>query len=195
MKSVIIISSILFLSNLTTRNLITKRGDVWMSSNLSVSTFRNGDTIFHARTNEEWRKAHKNKTPAFCYLNNDSIGNKNLGELYNFYAVNDKRGLAPEGWHVATDEEWEELINEFGGYDKAGMILRNNNFNFEPGGFRDFDGQFINAASGSLFWTATIDFNFLSYNRQIPALDKSSITKGSSHHAMGLYVRCVENNK
>ena len=29
----------------------------WMSENLNVSTFRNGDPIPEAKTNEEWKKA------------------------------------------------------------------------------------------------------------------------------------------
>lgn len=192
MKTIIILS-LLIISNYTTSYLTTSEGHVWMTENLSVSQFRNGDEIFHAKTKEEWNQAFKRKTPAFCYFNNDTVSNNKSGKLYNFYAVKDERGLAPEGWHVASDEEWESLINEFGGNQKAGKQLLNNDFNFIPGGCRDYDGRFIEVDSSALFWTSTINFNFLSFNRQIFALEDTPITRGSSHHGMGMFVRCVKN--
>jgi uncharacterized protein (TIGR02145 family) len=37
------------------------------------------------------------------------LRNVKNGRIYNFYAVSDTRGLAPNGWHVATDAEWTIL--------------------------------------------------------------------------------------
>jgi uncharacterized protein (TIGR02145 family) len=79
----------------------------WMINNLNIDKFRNGDIIPNAKSNEEWKKAAENKQPAWCYYkNSERYGNK-YGKLYNWYAVNDPRGLAPEGWHIPTIEEWE----------------------------------------------------------------------------------------
>lgn len=94
----------------------------WMTQNLNVSYFRNGDTIPEARTAEEWVQYGKEGKPAWCYYNNDPVlysleasrqplNSLVQGKLYNAYAVLDPRGLAPKGWHVATVEEWESLIN------------------------------------------------------------------------------------
>jgi len=83
---------------------------LWITSNLNVSFFRNGDPIPYAKTKEDWKKAKENKTPAWCYSNNDP----SLSKLYNAYAVIDTRGLAPEGWHVPSKTEWEELIDFLG---------------------------------------------------------------------------------
>lgn len=88
---------------------------VWMTQNLDVDHFKNGDIIPEVTSREEWKEADENKTPAWCYLHFDPANNQKYGKLYNWYAVNDKRGLAPEGWHVPTVEEWKELINEIGG--------------------------------------------------------------------------------
>ncbi len=81
----------------------------WMAENLNVSTFRNGDPIPQAKTDEEWKAAGENKQPAWCYYDNDTANGAKYGKLYNWFAVNDSRGLAPAGYHIPTDEEWTTL--------------------------------------------------------------------------------------
>jgi uncharacterized protein (TIGR02145 family) len=90
---------------------VTIGDQVWMAENLNVDKFRNGDPIPHAQTDEEWQLAGENGQPAWCYYDNDPANGKIYGKLYNWYAVNDLRGLAPEGWHVATDDDWTILEN------------------------------------------------------------------------------------
>jgi len=81
----------------------------WSLNNLDVCHFRNGDIIPEARTNQEWLKAEKYKQPAWCHYNNDpKFGNK-FGKLYNWYAINDHRCLAPDGWHIPSLDEWNLL--------------------------------------------------------------------------------------
>ena len=89
---------------------------VWTTKNLDVATFRNGDAIPQAKTDEEWKAAGDNKQPAWCYSENNTANGTKYGKLYNWYAVNDYRGLAPAGWHVPTDEEWTLLENSLGGH-------------------------------------------------------------------------------
>ena len=88
---------------------------VWMAENLNVDTFRNGDPIPHAQTNKEWSKAGKNRQPAWCYYNNDAAIGAKYGKLYNWYAINDPRELAPKGYHIPNNEEWIALIDYLGG--------------------------------------------------------------------------------
>lgn len=83
----------------------------WMVKNLDVSTYRNGDAIFHAESNADWTYARDNGIGACCYYNNDPANGAIYGKLYNWYAVNDSRGLAPSGYHVPSDAEWTELTN------------------------------------------------------------------------------------
>jgi uncharacterized protein (TIGR02145 family) len=81
----------------------------WMAENLNVDRFRNGDPIPEAKTAEEWLKAGENKQPAWCYYDNNPVNATKYGKLYNWYAVNDPRGLAPAGWHVPSKVEFEHL--------------------------------------------------------------------------------------
>jgi uncharacterized protein (TIGR02145 family) len=76
---------------------------VWMAENLKVTKYRNGDPIPEV-ANNEWGDL---TTGAWCELHEPY--NKGYGKLYNFYALLDVRYLAPEGWHVATDEDWKTL--------------------------------------------------------------------------------------
>ena len=86
----------------------------WMTRNLDVDRFRNGDFIPHVELYEEWEKVGENGQPAWCYYKNSPENGKKYGKLYNWFAVNDPRGLAPEGWHVPTYEEWSILAEFLG---------------------------------------------------------------------------------
>lgn len=82
----------------------------WMSENLKVNRFRNGDRIAEAKSKDKWIKAGEDRLPAWCYIEaayKDELKYKE--KLYNWYAVIDPRGLAPEGWRVPTNEDWNEL--------------------------------------------------------------------------------------
>jgi uncharacterized protein (TIGR02145 family) len=156
---------------------------IWMKENLKTSKFRNGEPIPHAKSNEEWIKAGEEKQPAYCYYDNDPANGEKYGKLYNWYAVNDPRGLAPEGWHIPSDEEWSKLIDFLGGEDNAGIKMKSfsgwnkngngNNesgFNGLPGGWRDdsmgkFDGLgdfgcWLNSteSSDNCAWTRDIEY-------------------------------------
>jgi serine/threonine protein kinase len=91
---------------------VTIGNQIWMTKNLNVDKFRNGDPIPEAKTDEEWLKAGKNEHPAWCYYDNDPKNGEQYGKLYNWFAVNDPRGLAPNGWHIPKNKEWDLLISE-----------------------------------------------------------------------------------
>jgi uncharacterized protein (TIGR02145 family) len=105
-----------------------KIGDqIWMSKNLGTKVFRNGDSIFFAKNNEEWVKAGNNKQPAWCYPNfNNSKYNRNI--LYNYFAVQDMRNLAPYGWRVASyfdynnNRELISFLNRLKGADSNSLF-------------------------------------------------------------------------
>lgn len=84
----------------------------WMLENLNVDKFRNGDVILECKTNKEWERAGKEGIPAWCYYENDPEYGKIYGKLYNWYAVNDPRCLAPLGWEIPSDEDWNILRSE-----------------------------------------------------------------------------------
>lgn len=66
----------------------------------NTSTFRNGDTIQHAQSKEEWIQACERGVPAWCYVDNDTIIGKEIGKLYNFFAIHDPRGILPVGYNL-----------------------------------------------------------------------------------------------
>lgn len=133
--------------------IVTIGKQTWTAKNLNVSTFANGDPIPEAKTAKEWRDAAKNGWPAWCYYNNDPGNRHTYGKLYNWYAVNDQRGLAPKGWHVPNDEEWNILLGQLG--ENASTNLKSidnwqhgangsnsSGFSAYPGGFRTHKGVF-----------------------------------------------------
>ena len=94
----------------------------WMDKNLNVSNYRNGDTIPQVKDQKTWQSL---TTGAWCWYANDSVKFDNLyGKLYNWYAVNDPRGLAPQGWHIPSDTEWTILETCLGGDKIAGGKLK-----------------------------------------------------------------------
>ena len=90
---------------------VTIGKQVWMTKNLNVDKFRNGDPIPEVKTNREWRKVGREGNPAWCYYDNDPKNGTLYGKLYNWHAVNDPRGLAPEGWKVPTADDWKLLCD------------------------------------------------------------------------------------
>ena len=122
---------------------------IWMAKNLDVAHFRNVDPIPEAKTDKEWQNAGEKKQPAWCYYKNDAKNGKKYGKLYNWYAVNDPRILAPERWCIPSDSDWRNMLDYLGGEDVVGEVIRNENgwdensngtnesgFSGLPGGFR-----------------------------------------------------------
>lgn len=144
----------------------------WMLKNLDVSSFQNGDPINQVLTADEWIEAGKKGQPAWCYWGNDSKYDSLYGKLYNWHAINDPRGLVPEGWHIPSKLEWDELqkfagdpnngeahynLKDKNGWDKGGS----NKIGFKglPGGLRksngDFGGthQYYGTGSVGIWWS------------------------------------------
>ncbi len=96
-------------------------GKEWMQKNLDVSKYKNGDVIPQVTDVTQWDNL---TTGAWCYYENDSTNGPVYGKLYNWYAVNDPRGLAPSGWHIPTDTEWSNLVTYLGGDLVAGKKLK-----------------------------------------------------------------------
>lgn len=96
----------------------------WLGKNLNVDHFANGEVIPEAKTEEEWKRAGENKQSAWCYYNNDPTNGRTYGKLYNWYAVNDPRGLAPQGWHIPSDGEWTATTNYLGGETTGGRKMK-----------------------------------------------------------------------
>ena len=178
---------------------------IWMSENLSVSKFRNGDNIPQITDGVEWMRAD---SPAWCYYDNDPT----KGKLYNWYAVNDSRGLAPEGWSVASDSEWTQMISCLGGGTEAakkimattrweyneGFATNESGFSTLPEGSRSWGGSFNGYNILGSWWTSTSENNCCATSMgmvgaQLAGGGQITSTK-SNDRTPGFSVRCLNNN-
>jgi uncharacterized protein (TIGR02145 family) len=99
---------------------------IWQSKNLDVTTFSNGEKIFEAKSIKDWDDAFASKQPAWCYYNFNPENGKKYGKLYNMYAVMDSRGLAPFGYHIPSNKDFE-ILEKFIGSENAGKKLKSTN--------------------------------------------------------------------
>lgn len=100
---------------------VTIGTQVWLVENLKTTKFRNGDPIPNLTVFSQWKTA---TAAAYCnYENNTGYGDAE-GRLYNWFAVNDSRGIAPPGFHVPSREEWQTLVTFLGGDNAAGGKLK-----------------------------------------------------------------------
>jgi uncharacterized protein (TIGR02145 family) len=182
---------------------------IWSSDNLNITHFRNGEPIVEAKTDKEWKRAGENGTPAWCYYNNDSLNDKKYGKLYNWFALNDPRGLTPLGWHVPTDNEWKTLMYYLvskGHYEKEATVLKasccwykdgkgTNEYGFTalPGGERDFNGLFRVVDSLGAWWSTSEYSTGNAWNWLI-SFDDSGVLRSASSMKSGLSIRCIKDN-
>lgn len=176
----------------------------WMTTNLDVDRYRNGDPIPHVTDPAAWAVL---TTGAYCYYNNDSATYAaDYGKLYNWYAVNDPRGLAPEGWHVPTHFEWTTLTDCLGGLSVAGGLMKEtgtthwlspntdatnfSGFTGLPGGSRNGVGTFGSFGYYGGWWSST---EYSSVNAWGRFLDYSSgfVYVSYDYKQNGFSVRCL----
>ena len=151
-----------------------KATQVWMTSNLDVNKFRNGDPIPEVKSTEEWLKAAENKQPAWCYYDNNPANGSKYGKLYNWYAVSDPRRLAPFGYHIPSNEEWTSF---------SGL----------PGGQRARDGSFENSNRFGSWWTSTASFSpGYAWSKYEAPNDKNGFSTIESGLMFGKSVRCLK---
>lgn len=175
----------------------------WMTENLNTATFRNGDPIPEAKTNEEWLKAYRDSKPAWCYYNSDPENGNKYGKLYNWYAVNDPRGIAPAGWHVPSNDEWTELADYLGGYNSSGSKMKstagwekgnngNNSSGFTglPGGFRRPNGTAMSIGQYGYWWSSSAYGAANAWDRVL--YYNNTEIRSNHHRATGCSVRCVK---
>jgi uncharacterized protein (TIGR02145 family) len=175
---------------------------VWTSKNLDVSTFRNGEAIPEAKSKEEWKIAGDNQTAAFCYYEYDSKNGKVYGKLYNWYAVNDSRGLAPKGYHIPSDAEWYVLTDYLGGGKIAGFKMKSTSgwlttgngdnssgFNALPGGDCFYNGYFTNITKNGYFWSSS-ESTYFAWLRNLD-YGNTIVSRDISNKGDGFSVRCL----
>ena len=181
-----------------------KIGDQWwMAENLKVTHYRNGDPIPNVTDSVEWIGL---TTGAYCNYDNGTDNVATYGRLYNWYAVDDSRNIAPEGWHVPTDADWQTLIDFLGGNDVAGGEMKDttaywsqpnegatnsSGFTALPGGYRYIYGNFISIGDDALFWSSTENNSNDAWYRGLYYTIPGVVHYYNPKHC-GFSVRCVK---
>jgi len=180
----------------------------WMAENLNVSKYSNGDPIPQVQDDDEWSEL---TTGAWCYYENETENGKTYGKLYNWYAVNDPRGLAPEGWHIPSYDEWSTLENSLaymrnadavgGKLKEAGFThwkmpnvgaTNERGFSALPGGYRDLDYSFKDLGNLCCFWSATVWLSHWAEHFELNYEFAWAYQDRTHSQGNGLSVRCLK---
>ncbi|AXJ01186.1 major paralogous domain-containing protein [Cyclonatronum proteinivorum] len=176
----------------------------WMAENLNTSRYRDGSAIPNVRGNTDWTRLNSG---AWAYYRNRRSNGRTYGKLYNWHAVNDRRGLCPEGWRVPSDRDWTILEDNLGGRNIAGGKLKSTGtqhwrspntgatnesaFSALPGGWRsDNIRSFSNLGSNGLWWSSSEDSTDYAWLRVLDHGD-ASVSRGNGNKGYGFSVRCV----
>ena len=159
----------------------------WMSENLRVTKFNDGSIIQNITDELDW----KHTAGGWCYYNNDSIHNNEMGKLYSQMSVwGGEKNVCPTGWHIPLEKDWDTLIQILGQKELAGTILRNSIFNVVYGGYRKDDGSFANIGKIGYWMSLTGTGASSAHAKSIS--DSSAIFNSQAHKYYGVSIRCVK---
>jgi len=182
---------------------------LWMKENLKVTHYNNGDEIPTGYSNDDWANL---STGAYAVYNDNESNANTYGNLYNWYAVDDSRAIAPEGWHVPTDGEYTALSDYLGGTSVAGGKLKEctegscpeseywyspntgatneSGFTGLPGGAHYYYGNCRHMGYNGSFWSSTEHGSNDAWHRGLDH-DYSEISRRDYGKDSGFSVRCV----
>ncbi len=173
----------------------------WMQQNLQVTKYRNGQALINAVTNSSWNTTNG----AYGIYGGSNVNNTNYGKLYNWYAVNDSRGLCPTGWHVPTTIEWATLENYLGGTSVAAGKLKTvdgwntpnlgatneSGFTGLPGGYRFTDGTYWYNLQIAQWWTSTNANTTIAHASRL-YYQNEGVINSTYDKKIGSSVRCLK---
>jgi uncharacterized protein (TIGR02145 family) len=189
---------------------VIKIGDqYWLQKNLQVTRYRNGDPVPVVTADAQWKNL---TTGAMCNYDNLSGYDSVYGNLYNWHALNDKRGLCRDGWHIPSDMEWKQLVDFLGGNLEAGGKLKSegtleqgsglwyfpntgatnsSGFTGLPGGYRINYGTFYSLGNVAYFWSSsdTASINGLHF---ILDANNANLKRYFSFKTNGYSIRCCK---
>jgi uncharacterized protein (TIGR02145 family) len=187
-----------------TYNTIKLGDQLWMGENLRVIHYRNGDDIVKVTNDTVWQSL---TTGAYCDYDNLEENSTSYGRLYNWYAVNDSRHIAPDGWHVPSENEWKTLIDYLGGDQVAGGKMKaigtqywtipntgatnESGFSALPGGYRYTQGEFTDLTTSVFFWSSSENNSLDAWTHSL-RYDDVVIWRYFYKKYWGCYVRCIK---
>jgi uncharacterized protein (TIGR02145 family) len=174
----------------------------WMVENLKVTHYRNGDPIPNINDGPTWSGL---TTGAYCEYDNEINNVATYGRLYNWFAVADSRNMAPAGWHIPSDAEFQTLVDYLG--ENAGGKLKTtgttnwldpntgatneSGFSGVPGGLRASYGSYMEISYYSYFWSSTLSGSVDAWYRSL-YYNYTEVGRGKGEIRDGFSVRCVK---
>jgi uncharacterized protein (TIGR02145 family) len=180
----------------------------WMAENLKVERYRNGNAIPAGLSDSAWTFT---TTGAFAVYDDVAANKTTYGLLYNWYAVDDTRGLCPNGWHVPTDAEWLQLTDFLGGDTIAGGKMKttgtlgagtglwqnpntaatnSSGYSGLPGGDRNFLGNFDYQGYYGDWWSSSEVSTGIAWSQRL-SYDNAFADRLSDIKGYGFSVRCL----
>ena len=181
-----------------TYTTIKIKDQLWFESNLKTTHYTNGDKILNAKKASKW--VNHDSLPQYMQhkLKNDKAF------YYNWYVVNDKRGVCPSGWKVPTQKDFNELILSLGGSEKAGLKMKNvmawgdttkmmetTIFNALPSGFVEISGILNQENVRACWWTKDEQHIETAYSYSIGNMG-THIIRDKFYKKQGNSIRCMK---
>ena len=181
-----------------TYTIIKIKDQLWFESNLKTTRYTNGDKILNTKNASKWLKydslpqymQHKLKKDKAIY--------------YNWYVINDKRGVCPSGWKVPSQKDFNELILSLGGAERAGLAMKNQSiwkdttknvqtseFNAIPTGFIDISGQLVQNNIRACWWSSDAQYKETAYSYSIGNMG-THISRDKFYKKQGNSIRCMK---
>jgi len=172
----------------------------WMAKNLNYGEYKESvfinDAIGHTDV------SNNGKVEKYAY-NNDTTNFTMHGGLYdwnemmNYTNTEGAQGICPDGWHIPSDAELLELIDEVGGTSVGGknlLVGGSSGFNFIPGGSRGLKGTFSADINSGSIWSSTSDSSDSDRAWMIYfILGQDNVARSTSAKVKGRSVRCLKN--
>jgi len=189
---------------------------LWMAENLKVTHYNDGSEIPTGYSNSEWGWLDMG---AYTVYDDDPVNSEIYGNLYNYYAVDDSRGICPPNYHIPTDDEWYVILEYLGGDSGENWIIAggkmkdvgtiedgdgmwyapnegaNNESDFTaiPAGFRLNNGQYYESGYYSIYWSSTAEYYSDAFFMWYLLHDDSRLYRGLFDSQTGLSIRCLSN--
>ena len=193
-----------------TYDLVAIGDQCWFAENLRNEHYANGEAIPGDLSDGDWSSTtsgamtvYGEGTSTVYSGSDDEVSNlADYGRLYNWYAVDDARGLCPSGWHVPTDQEYTTLIDGLGGTSVAGGKMKSSpedspswdgtntsGFSGLAGGYRNNLGGFSSEGNNGYFWSASAYGSFAWF--RLLSGGSSEVSRFNNYQRYGFSVRCV----
>ena len=192
----------------------------WFAENLRSENYENGDAIPVGLSDEEWSSTTSGAMAVYgegsssCNTqssNGDACDPDwslvEYGRLYNWYTVEDDRGLCPNGWSIPGDDNWQQMVQVLGGDETAGSTMKSQSgwdqggngtnssgFNATPAGLKVLSGGFIDAGWVTYWWTSSAHQIDASYNRSVNWPD-GDVSLSSNDNNYGFSIRCMKDSE